>query len=161
MLSDLQSLAEGKALTLEHDLALVNPLVHHDEHRLRQVLTNLISNAVKFSDRGYVRVSATEAGPERPDHIILTVADTGIGIAADHLTHVFEAFRQVDQTLRRRRPGTGLGLAIVHSLVTIMGGTIAVESQLGQGSVFIVTLPRQIAGQSITSGVDPKPSTLA
>lgn len=161
VLSDLQSLAEGKALTLEHDLTLANPLVHHDEHRLRQVLTNLVSNAVKFSDSGYVRVAATEAGPEQPDHIIITVADTGIGIAADHLAHIFEAFRQVDQTLRRRRPGTGLGLAIVHSLVTIMGGTIAVESQVGRGSVFTVTLPRKIATQSITSGVEPKPSAQA
>ncbi|NJL49040.1 MAG: response regulator [Leptolyngbyaceae cyanobacterium SM2_5_2] len=140
-LSDLHSLANGKALTLESRLSLSNPMVVNDEHRLRQVLTNLVSNAIKFSDCGFVRVTVQDA---IPDHITLTVEDTGIGIAADQLPHIFEAFRQVDQSIRRRRPGTGLGLAIVHSLVTIMGGTITVTSQLGQGSTFSINLPRQI-----------------
>ncbi|MGB3202696.1 MAG: HAMP domain-containing sensor histidine kinase, partial [Nodosilinea sp.] len=141
-LSDLRSLADGKGLTLKHDLDLSNPTVINDEHRLRQVLMNLVSNAIKFTDLGYVRVGLTDHGP---DHITLTVEDTGIGIAQNQLPHIFEAFRQVDQTIRRERPGTGLGLAIVHSLVTVMGGTTAVSSTLGQGSLFTVTLPRQIA----------------
>jgi signal transduction histidine kinase len=147
-LADLQSLAEGKTLTLECSLELDNPIVVHDEHRLRQVLTNLVSNAIKFSDRGHVRVTvaATTA-----DHILLTVEDTGIGIAAQHLAHIFEAFRQVDQSLRRRRPGTGLGLAIVHSLVTIMGGTISVASQPGQGSTFSLRLPRCLSSPNATT----------
>jgi signal transduction histidine kinase len=140
-LSDLHSLANGKALTLESRLNLSDPVVINDEHRLRQVLTNLVSNAIKFSDRGFVRVTVQDT---TPDHIVLTVEDTGIGIAADQLPHIFEAFRQVDQSIRRRRPGTGLGLAIVHSLVTIMGGTITVASQLGQGSTFSIHLPRRI-----------------
>lgn len=141
-LSDLLSLAEGKALALKSDLNLSNPIVTNDEHRLRQVLINLVSNAIKFTDRGHVRVGLTDDGPS---HISLTVEDTGIGIAQNQLPHIFEAFRQVDQTIRRQRPGTGLGLAIVHSLVTVMGGTTAVSSQLGQGTTFTVTLPRQIA----------------
>lgn len=140
-LSDLQSLADGKALTLESRLELSNPVVASDEHRLRQVLTNLVSNAIKFTDRGQVHVALTEINPSQ---ISLTVQDTGIGIAEAQLPHIFDAFRQVDQTIRRQRPGTGLGLAIVHSLVTIMGGTIAVSSQVGQGTTFAVTLPRQI-----------------
>ncbi len=141
-LSDLRSLADAKALSLETTFVLQDPIIHNDEHRLRQVITNLVSNAVKFTDRGQVQVTLKDPGA---DQIILTVVDTGIGIAPDQLPHIFEAFRQVDQTIRRQRPGTGLGLAIVHSLVTIMGGTIAVQSQLGKGTVFTVTLPRRTA----------------
>jgi signal transduction histidine kinase len=140
-LSDLRSLADAKALTLDSSLELSDPVMVNDEHRLRQVLTNLVSNAIKFTDRGRVHVTLSEV---EPDSIALTVADTGIGIAAEQLPHIFEAFRQVDQTIRRPRPGTGLGLAIVHSLVTVMGGTIAVSSQPGQGTTFVITLPRQI-----------------
>lgn len=141
-LSDLRSLADGKALTLKSDLNLSDPMVINDEHRLRQVLINLVSNAIKFTDRGQVKISVIDKGPT---HITVTVKDTGIGIAKEQLPHIFEAFRQVDQTIRRPRPGTGLGLAIVHSLVTVMGGAIAVTSQLGQGTTFTITLPRQIA----------------
>ncbi|HSM80553.1 MAG TPA: ATP-binding protein [Nodosilinea sp.] len=150
-LSDLRSLADGKALTLESSLDLDNPVVVNDEHRLRQVLTNLVSNAVKFTDRGQVRITLAET---EADRITLTIVDTGIGIAPEQLPHIFEAFRQVDQTIRRQRPGTGLGLAIVHSLVTIMGGSIAVSSQVGQGTTFVVMLPRQIpaaAGELLDS----------
>ncbi|WP_198807837.1 hybrid sensor histidine kinase/response regulator [Leptolyngbya sp. BL0902] len=144
VLSDLQSLAQVKALSLEATLELDDPILMNDERRLRQILTNLVSNAIKFSDQGQVHVSAAIA-PNRANAILLTVADTGIGIPPDQRPHIFEAFRQGDQTLRRRQSGTGLGLAIVQSLVTLMGGTITVESQLGQGSTFAVTLPRQIA----------------
>jgi signal transduction histidine kinase len=140
-LSDLRSLADAKTLTLGSDLELDNAVVTTDEHRFRQVLTNLVSNAIKFTDRGQVLVTLTDT---QLDQVRLTVADTGIGIAEEHLPHIFEAFRQVDQTIRRHRPGTGLGLAIVQSLVTIMGGTIAVNSQLGLGTTVTVTLPRKI-----------------
>ncbi|HZG38153.1 MAG TPA: ATP-binding protein [Nodosilinea sp.] len=140
-LSDLLSLADGKALALESTMELSDPVVVTDEQRLRQVLTNLVSNAIKFTDCGWVRVSLTDA---EPDHITLAVEDTGIGIAQEQLPHIFEAFRQVDQTIRRQRSGTGLGLAIVHSLVKVMGGTIVVRSQPGRGTTFTVTLPRQL-----------------
>jgi signal transduction histidine kinase len=140
-LSDLRSLADAKALALESSLDLDNPVVINDERRLRQVLINLVSNAIKFTDRGLVHVALAE---DAPDHITLTVTDTGVGIAPEQLPHIFEAFRQVDQSIRRQRPGTGLGLAIVHSLVTIMDGTILVTSQPGQGTTFTVTLPRQL-----------------
>ncbi len=140
-LSDLRSLADAKALVLASTLDLSNPIVVNDGHRLRQVLTNLVSNAIKFTDIGQVQVTLSEG---KPGFITLTVQDTGIGIAEAQLPQIFEAFRQGDQTIRRQRPGTGLGLAIVHSLITIMGGTIAVTSQLGQGTTFAVTLPRQI-----------------
>ncbi|NMF83098.1 hybrid sensor histidine kinase/response regulator [Nodosilinea sp. P-1105] len=144
-LSDLQSLASEKQLTLDTQLTLENPIVVNDEHRLRQVLVNLVSNAIKFTDRGAIRISVTA---KDADTITLTVADTGVGIDADHLPHIFEAFRQIDQTIRRRNSGTGLGLAIIHSLVSLMGGRITVDSQLGQGTTFAVHLPRQIQGSS-------------
>ncbi|MBD1872321.1 response regulator [Nodosilinea sp. FACHB-131] len=150
-LLDLRSLADGKALALKSTLQLNNPVVVNDEHRLRQVLTNLVSNAIKFTDRGQVHITVTETAS---DQISLTVADTGIGIAEEQLPHIFEAFRQVDQTIRRQRPGTGLGLAIVQSLVSIMGGTIAVSSQQGQGTTFVVTLPRQISPSPETFSLD-------
>ncbi|NJL45242.1 MAG: response regulator [Leptolyngbyaceae cyanobacterium SM2_3_12] len=138
-LSDLKSLAEGKSLTLEAGVALEDPIVINDEHRLRQVLVNLVSNAIKFTEQGVVRVTVTAP---RPGWVTLAVADTGIGIAPEQQPHIFEAFRQIDQSIRRRNSGTGLGLAIIHSLVTLMGGTITVESQPGAGTTFEVTLPR-------------------
>lgn len=153
-LLDLRSLADGKALTLESTLQLHDPVVENDEHRLRQVLTNLVSNAIKFTDRGRVHVSLAEVGSDR---ISLTVADTGIGIAKEQLPHIFEAFRQVDQTIRRPLPGTGLGLAIVYSLVTIIDGTIAVSSEPGRGTTFVVTLPRQLSPPPAPLSPDPEP----
>jgi signal transduction histidine kinase len=149
-LSDLRSLADAKALTLTTDFDLNDPVVHNDEHRLRQVLINLVSNAIKFTDRGQVQIALQAPAP---DQITLTVTDTGIGIAADQLPHIFEAFRQADQTIRRQRPGTGLGLAIVQSLVTIMGGTVTVQSELKQGTTFTVTLPRVIPPGPDSSGI--------
>lgn len=140
-LSDLRSLADGKALTLESTLDLSDPVVIHDEQRLRQVLTNLVSNAIKFTDYGQVHIGLTDV---EPGQITLAVKDTGIGIDSDQLPHIFEAFRQVDQTIRRQHSGTGLGLAIVQSLVKVMGGTVAVSSQPGQGTTFTVVLPRRV-----------------
>ncbi|MGF1567999.1 MAG: ATP-binding protein [Nodosilinea sp.] len=139
--SDLQSLADDKAITLKTYLNLDDPVVIHDEHRLRQVLVNLVSNAIKFTDQGTVSIMVVEP---RPGWFSLRVEDTGIGIAADQLLYIFEAFRQIDQSIRRRNSGTGLGLAIIHSLVTLMGGQIVVKSQPGEGSLFLVDLPRQI-----------------
>ncbi|MBW4481014.1 MAG: response regulator [Tildeniella torsiva UHER 1998/13D] len=151
-LSDLRSLADGKALTLESTLQLDDPIVENDEHRLRQVLTNLVSNAIKFTDRGQVHITLAEVAPDR---ISLTVADTGIGIVKEQLPHIFEAFRQVNQSIRRPHPGTGLGLAIVYSLVMIMDGTIAVSSEPGRGTTFVVTLPRRISPLPETQTPDP------
>ncbi len=151
-LLDLRSLADGKALTLKSTLQLNNPIVANDEHRLRQVLTNLVSNAIKFTDRGQVHITLTETVS---DQIALTVADTGIGIAQEQLPHIFEAFRQVNQSIRRPHPGTGLGLAIVYSLVTIMDGTIVVSSEPGQGTTFVVTLPRQLSPPPFSLSPDP------
>jgi len=113
------------------------PLVHTDRDKLRQVILNLLSNAAKFTENGEIRISAwPENGAVR-----LTVADTGIGIAQNELQAIFEEFRQGDMSSTRRYGGTGLGLAIAKKFVTLLGGDIAVESEVGKGSKFTITLP--------------------
>lgn len=141
-LDELRSLAEEKHLTLETRFDLHDPQILNDANRLRQVLVNLLSNAIKFTESGKVWVEVREVAADR---ITITVGDTGIGIAPNDLQHIFEAFRQVDQTTTRKHSGTGLGLAITSSLVQMMQGKIVVSSQLGQGSTFQVELPRHIA----------------
>ncbi|HKQ28859.1 MAG TPA: GAF domain-containing protein [Burkholderiales bacterium] len=113
------------------------PQVYIDEEKLRQIVINLLSNAVKFTDRGTVRVQAKANG----ESFAVAVADTGIGIPADKLEHVFEEFAQADASSTRVYGGTGLGLTIARRLARLMGGEIVVKSAPGQGSTFTLTLP--------------------
>ena len=138
---ELRSLADERHLTLHVHNHLQNANVINDSVRLRQVLVNLLSNGIKFTEVGSVEVEVKEIAPNR---LAIAVKDTGIGIAEEELGHIFEEFRQIDQTTTRRYPGTGLGLAITKSLVELMQGTIEVESQLGQGSTFRIELPRTV-----------------
>jgi PAS domain S-box-containing protein len=138
---ELRALADEKHLALYVHADLHNPTVFNDSVRMRQILVNLISNAIKFTNIGSIEVNIGELSP---DKVVLTVQDSGIGIAPDELEHIFEEFRQVDQTLTKKYPGTGLGLAITKSLIELMQGTITVESQLGQGSTFRIELPRTV-----------------
>ncbi|MDP3634948.1 PAS domain-containing hybrid sensor histidine kinase/response regulator [Phenylobacterium sp.] len=108
-----------------------------DPTRVRQIVYNLVSNAVKFTDRGEVRVDVSVAAP----HLVFKVTDTGPGIAADRLGALFQKFVQEDASTTRRFGGSGLGLAICRELATLMGGEIEAASVLGQGSVFTVRLP--------------------
>ncbi|MCA9712975.1 MAG: hybrid sensor histidine kinase/response regulator, partial [Myxococcales bacterium] len=107
-----------------------------DAGRIRQIITNLMGNAVKFTEYGHVLVDIT--GEEQDDgwRLHCKVVDTGIGIPDDKLQQVFDKFSQVDGSSTRRHEGTGLGLAITSKLVDLMGGTIGAESVLGQGSTF-------------------------
>ncbi len=130
--------ARAKGLALETEVGAGVPArVRGDPGRLRQVLMNLVSNAVKFTDRGEVRVRIA-AEPDGPEHVMLrfAVSDTGIGIAAEHLPKLFLEFSQIDSSISRRFGGTGLGLAICRKLVHGMGGEIAAESEPGRGSTF-------------------------
>ena len=113
----------------------VPELVLGDPLRLRQILVNLIGNAVKFTETGHVQV-VLQSDPAAPGLLRFAVRDTGIGIAADKLDSLFEPFHQVDSSTSRRYGGSGLGLAIVARLVALMGGTTAIESRPGVGSVF-------------------------
>jgi signal transduction histidine kinase/ActR/RegA family two-component response regulator len=118
----------------------VGTLCVGDPVRLRQVLGNLISNAVKFTDQGSVQVRI-QRDHENPDYVLFEVQDSGIGIAADQLGQLFELFQQGDSSTRRRYGGTGLGLAICRQLVELIGGEIGVQSDEGKGSRFWFRLP--------------------
>jgi signal transduction histidine kinase/CheY-like chemotaxis protein len=133
----------GKAVTLESSISPRLPArVQADPLRLRQLLLNLLQNGLKFTDQGTVRLSL-EMLDERPDSILLriSVQDTGIGIAQEHLDSIFGAFTQVDASSTRRHGGSGLGLAIVKELAELMGGEVQVRSRPGEGSHFWVELP--------------------
>jgi CheY-like chemotaxis protein len=134
--------AEEKAIALASEIAENVPgdLVG-DPLRLRQVLTNLVGNAVKFTERGTVSVRVGLAS-EGCDATLLRfdVADTGIGMTPEQQAHIFDPFTQADASTTRRFGGTGLGLAITASLVRLMGGTIGVESERGRGSKFSFTV---------------------
>lgn len=114
-----------------------------DSGRLRQVLTNLVGNAVKFTQQGEVQLRVVRCDPQPGgrDELLFSVRDTGIGIPSDKLDQIFEAFEQADNHTTRQFGGTGLGLAIVRRLVELMGGRVWVESALGKGSTFFFTLP--------------------
>lgn len=119
-----------------------NPLiVVNDRKRVRQILVNLLSNALKFTDQGCVTI---EVELWRDDRIAISVRDTGIGIADSDLKHIFQEFRQSNQTTTRCHGGMGLGLAITKALAQLMDGEISVVSQLGQGSTFLLEIPRYL-----------------
>jgi signal transduction histidine kinase len=128
----------------------VPPVVHGDRTRVCQVLTNLVGNAVKFTEHGTVHVDVRpqEEAPGPEGQVLITVSDTGIGIGPDHLALIFESFRQVDGTATRRYGGTGLGLAICRETCELLGGSVDVESSPGSGSTFTVVLPLPAAGST-------------
>lgn len=131
--------AEAKGLKLESRLSPTLPAQFMgDPARLRQVLLNLLANAIKFTERGEVVIEAKETDSGR---LCLAVCDTGPGIAEDQQERLFEPFRQADASTARRYGGTGLGLAICRRLTDAMGGEIGIDSQLGQGSRFWIELP--------------------
>jgi CheY-like chemotaxis protein len=131
------SLYEAKGLTLHNDVAADLPGVTGDRDRLIQVVINLISNAVKFTDEGSVTCRVRQDG----GHIVVSVIDTGLGIAPADQPKVFERFKQVGDTLTDKPKGTGLGLPICREIVEHHGGRIWVESELGKGSTVSFTLP--------------------
>jgi signal transduction histidine kinase len=140
--------AAAKGLELVLDYAGDAPLdLMGDAARIRQVLVNLIGNAIKFTQRGEITVTvecAEEA--EEAASLVLKVRDTGIGIPADKLELVFDKFTQADGSMTRRYGGTGLGLTIVKQIVELMGGSIGVESRVGAGTTFTVALHLPLAG---------------
>ncbi|MCS6295152.1 MAG: PAS domain S-box protein [Nitrospira sp.] len=129
-----------KGLTLTVTIAQDSPVTFHgDPHRLRQILTNLISNALKFTATGRIAISATIDG-SHPGHVRIEVSDTGIGIPQDAQDRIFDSFAQADGSTTRKYGGTGLGLAIVKQLVGMMGGHLGLTSASGAGSTFWFTI---------------------
>jgi len=148
LLSDVQRVFYGaalkKGLRLEVRLKGDLPLMIGDPLRIRQILSNLVNNAIKFTDAGEVAIEA-ECG----NGLIIAVRDTGIGVSHDAQANLFEKFTQADTSTARRFGGTGLGLSICRDLVTLMGGSIVFESGLGKGSTFHVVLPLQKANEPL------------
>ncbi|MEO1464618.1 MAG: ATP-binding protein, partial [Cyanobacteria bacterium J06633_1] len=118
-----------------------NAVLVQDGNFIKRILTNLLSNAFKFTESGEVKVKVWELDPST---IAIAVRDTGIGIAPEDHDKIFQAFRQGDQTFTRQHSGTGLGLAISESLVAMMGGKISLDSELGKGSTFTIVIPRHL-----------------
>lgn len=138
----VQSLAVPKALQLLSTYHGTTPVLLGDRDRIKQVLTNLVTNAIKFTNRGSVTVEIScRRINEKLELACLQVTDTGIGIAEDDMKRLFEPFTQIDNSSTRRYAGAGLGLAITRQLVNLMGGNINVFSSPGQGSRFRVELP--------------------
>ncbi|MBW4591722.1 MAG: PAS domain S-box protein [Brasilonema angustatum HA4187-MV1] len=139
---ELRCLAEQKNLSLVLHANIENPTVINDSLRLRQILVNLISNAIKFTDTGGVFVEVQQRNQHQ---VVLMVKDTGIGIPQSELAHIFQEFWQVDKSTTRKYGGIGLGLAIADKLVRLMNGRITVESTINEGSTFRVQLPRNVS----------------
>jgi len=147
VVATVESLANEKGIALDLEIAAEVPeLVVIDRQRLRQILVNLVGNAVKFTERGGVdlRVDLARGDLARGDggeRLVMSVRDTGIGVPADRRTAIFEKLEQADASIARRFGGSGLGLAIVRHLLDAMRGTIAVDSAVGLGSIFTITIP--------------------
>lgn len=141
----LQPMAEAKKVSLQIGAGNADILIEADLELLKQLILHLGGNAIKFTaPGGEVRIHAEADG----EGLVLTVADTGIGIPEDQLDRVFERFYQVDQSLVRRFGGTGLGLALCKSIVEVHGGSLEVQSTVGEGSTFTVRLPRRTPNRS-------------
>jgi signal transduction histidine kinase len=162
MLNMFRPVAEKKHIELKQERAADLPVLHQDAGKVRQILSNLLSNALKFTpEGGRVQLRAETAG----DSILLKVIDTGVGIAPEDQERVFEKFRQAANPLTREHDGSGLGLSIVRELSKLLGGGVSLHSELGRGSTFTVRLPIQLPAQAETlpnsaataDDVDPAP----
>jgi signal transduction histidine kinase len=132
-------LAQNKGLAFSAKVAPGVPdALYGDERRLQQVLINLAGNAIKFTQAGGIQVRIYQPSPT---HWAMQVEDSGVGISKEAQSYIFEPFRQVDNAIIRENRGTGLGLSITKQLVELMGGEVNLESRVGQGSTFTVTLP--------------------
>jgi signal transduction histidine kinase len=145
LLTMFRPLAEKKNIDLKGTLSPDVPLLRQDVVKFRQILSNLLSNAIKFTPEGGRVQLKTEASG---GYALLTVSDTGVGIAPEEQEQVFEKFRQSGTPLTREHAGSGLGLSIVRELSKLLGGDVSLQSELGRGSTFTVRLPLQLSVES-------------
>src|SRR5262249_45308398 len=141
LLNMFRQMAEKKNIDLRGQIDPAIPALRQDVTKLQQILQNLLSNAVKFTPEGGRVLLQAETDAR---HVILTVSDTGVGIAPEEQELVFQKFRQSGNPLTREHAGTGLGLSIVRELCKLVGGEITLHSELGRGSTFTVRLPLQL-----------------
>ncbi|MEJ7812620.1 MAG: ATP-binding protein [Gemmatimonadaceae bacterium] len=143
--AQIEPLVRRKSLEFRFEIAADLPAMLTDRTKVKQIVLNLLSNAVKFTHKGHVALTATATGGT----VRIVVSDTGIGIQPEHLDVIFEEFRQVDQSRTREYGGTGLGLSITRKLVALLGGSITVKSEYGEGTTFVVALP--LRSEALTS----------
>lgn len=148
LLESFESYAESKFIDLKFDTEVEELIMNFDSDKINSIVTNLISNAIKFTpERGEVGLSVRasdslkEKGESNLSDLLIKVSDTGIGIPAEKLPHIFDRFYQVDDSSTRANEGTGIGLTFTHDLVVALGGEISVESEMNKGTVFTVSLP--------------------
>lgn len=156
-LHTIEPMASNKELRLVKEVETDLPTLFADKIKLEQILTNLLGNAVKFTEEGTITLTARR----RDGEVAIAVADTGIGMPEEALELIFEEFRQVDSTTAREYGGTGLGLSISRHLARLMGGDITVESTVGVGSTFTVRIPARYAGALPAGWVSAAPSYAA
>lgn len=152
-LNAIRPLLETKPITLHTDFEPDLPMVYADQEKVKQIVSNLLSNAAKFTHEGHITVSLRQMGSWFTVH----VSDTGIGIPHGDIEKVFAAFHQVDTSITRQYGGTGLGLAIGRSLARLLGGDLTAVSTVGVGSVFTLTLPLQMNEKTAVSAPPPLP----
>ena len=161
VVSDVQSTIKGKPVKL-----LVESQSQHSEHwfgdpvRIKQILLNLTSNAVKFTEVGQVVIEIKEAASDKKNQLIFVVSDTGIGMSPEVLQNLFERFRQADNSTTRKYGGTGLGMAITRQLIDLMSGQLKVSSEPGKGSRFEVSLPLRRAPSALKSQIKAEGSAV-
>jgi signal transduction histidine kinase/CheY-like chemotaxis protein len=153
----LRPLLVTQSLTLVFEEAEGLPAIYSDESKVSQILRNFISNSLKYTERGEVRVTC--AYRREDDVVQFSVSDTGIGIPEEQLERVFDEFVQIENPLQRRTKGTGLGLPLSRRLAELLGGRLSVTSELGQGSTFSLTLPVLFPGTVTTAGEMPPAET--
>ena len=139
----LDPLAKEKGIGIALNISANLPLIETDSQKLYQVIQNIVGNAVKFTDKGFVKIFTDFDDRD----VFINILDTGIGIAETDITHIFEEFRQVDGSASRKYEGTGLGLAIANKLAHILHGNISVKSELEKGSLFTISLPLKWQGE--------------
>ena len=144
-ISTIESTLNGAHVRIIREIASDLPALNTDREKLRQIIINLLDNAAKFTDRGEIEIVASQQNGS----LQLVVSDTGIGIAKEELNKIFEEFHRGDSSSTKKYRGTGLGLAIVKKFVNLLGGEVVVESEVGKGSVFTVTLPFE-HGESVS-----------
>jgi signal transduction histidine kinase len=142
VMAELEPIIKRSSLTVRPHMPRSLPLLKSDRQKVKQIVLNLLSNALKFMPSGSVTVAA--AHDVKAHQIVIKVVDTGVGIAADDQKKVFEDFRQLDSSPTRGYGGTGLGLSICRRLAQMLGGTIDLQSTAGQGSAFMLRLPARM-----------------
>lgn len=147
----IKPIVDRNGNTLRVDIDEAPAELFCDQMKLRQILLNLLSNASKFTRRGMIRIFGYEESDEQGEWVVLEVIDRGIGIPEEKLIELFDAFKQADNSTTRDFGGTGLGLTICKHFVELMGGTIAVDSQVGKGSTFRIRLPRRYKEEIVGS----------